>query len=260
MGPDYDDPGFWDRKFATGQDVGEWLNSGDALKGTVLSELDRSWTGSSPRVLHLGPGISKLGTKLCEEFVSRGWNGNGIVVGQSDSDRQAHAESDRQNVDFSTEAVRLGQEAEKSKDEAHSMAWVRADLRSWTDLSALVPFLPFDIIVDKSTCDAVATSDHPVLSPDMPDISSTAREVIHKNEPTAMTPVELLALNLAELAPKGTAWVALSYSASRFGSLTYLRHWEVVSKEKLAAPSGLSTATGAHAPEIYHYLYVLRRK
>lgn len=84
--PDYDDAAFWDTKFATGQDVGEWLNSGEALVEAVLSDLERrplpciAGEAKRPRVLHLGPGISKLGTKLRDAFVRRGWMGNGIVV------------------------------------------------------------------------------------------------------------------------------------------------------------------------------------
>lgn len=79
--PDYDDPHYWDAKFATGRDVGEWLNPGDSLIDAVLSDLDgRSWADTVPRVLHLGPGISKLGVKLRDAFTDRSWPGNGIVV------------------------------------------------------------------------------------------------------------------------------------------------------------------------------------
>lgn len=80
--PDYDDPIFWDQKFATGQDVGEWLNPGENLVQAVLSDLDnRSFVQEYvPRVLHLGPGISKLGAKLRDAFMDRNWKGSGIVV------------------------------------------------------------------------------------------------------------------------------------------------------------------------------------
>ena len=79
---DYDDPAFWDTKFATGQDVGEWLNPGENIVQAALSDLENRSFGPerSPRVLHLGPGISKLGTKLREAFVDRDWKGSGIVV------------------------------------------------------------------------------------------------------------------------------------------------------------------------------------
>ena len=80
--PDYDSPGFWDVRFAKGQDVGEWLNSGEALLETALSELERrpGSQGETPRVLHLGPGVSQLGSKLREAYLERSWRGNGIVV------------------------------------------------------------------------------------------------------------------------------------------------------------------------------------
>lgn len=80
--PDYDSPEFWDVRFATGKDVGEWLNSGEILLDLVLSDLKcRSGLGErSPRVLHLGPGVSQLGMKLRDAYVEQHWTGNSIVV------------------------------------------------------------------------------------------------------------------------------------------------------------------------------------
>lgn len=80
--PDYDDPHFWDVRFATGQDVGEWLSSGEALIEAVLSDLESrsGFDAETPRVLHLGPGISKLGSKLRDACIERQWKGRGIVV------------------------------------------------------------------------------------------------------------------------------------------------------------------------------------
>lgn len=80
--PDYDSSEFWDAKFATSRDVGEWLNSGEILLEAVLSDLGRRprFEGGSPRVLHLGPGVSKLGVKLRDAYAERQWKGNGIVV------------------------------------------------------------------------------------------------------------------------------------------------------------------------------------
>lgn len=79
--PDYDDPEFWNFRFATGRDVGEWLNSGEALLDVVLADLEhRPGFQGAPRVLHLGPGVSQLGVKLRDAFTERQWPGNGIVV------------------------------------------------------------------------------------------------------------------------------------------------------------------------------------
>lgn len=80
--PDYNNPHFWDTRFATGQDVGEWLNSGEALIEAVLSDLEHrpGFDAQTPRVLHLGPGVSKLGPKLRDACIQRQWKGRGIVV------------------------------------------------------------------------------------------------------------------------------------------------------------------------------------
>lgn len=166
-----------------------------------------------------------------------------------------------QNVDFSLEAVRLGQQVENAKDVTRAMPWLHADLRSWLDVTSLVPFSPFDVIMDKSTCDSIATSAQQTFtsSSDRSNTCPTVLETIDKTESTTMSPVELLGLNLVPLTRKGTRWIALSYSSTRFDNLAYLgRHWDVVFRSKMQAPSGV--LSNAHAPEIYHWLYVLRRK
>ncbi|KAL2000639.1 hypothetical protein VTN02DRAFT_2804 [Thermoascus thermophilus] len=251
--PDYDDAAFWDTKFATGQDVGEWLTSGEELVEAVLADLERRplpgglEAARRPRVLHLGPGVSKLGTKLRDAFVRRGWMGNGIV-----------------NVDFSAEAVRLGQELESGQSQA--MHWVQADLRSWTDTSAnLTRFAPFDVILDKSTSDAIATSE-PQIFPSPAGAASgsicpTVREIVDQHGTLSLSPVELLALHLVPLTQPGTTWIALSYSASRFDGLPRLAaHWDLVSRTALPAPSGETSSAAAHTPQVFHWIYVLRRR
>ncbi|PYH97620.1 hypothetical protein BO71DRAFT_346766 [Aspergillus ellipticus CBS 707.79] len=246
--PDYDDPAFWDTKFATGRDVGEWLNSGETLLDAVLSYLEGRPAidaAATPRVLHLGPGISKLGAKLCDEFVKRSWTGDGIV-----------------NVDFSAEAIRIGQEIECAKEPSHAMHWLQADLRSWADISRLYSFAPFDVILDKSTSDAIATST-PLTFPPSSDaavICPTVQEVADKSGEVTISPVEVLALHLAPLTRKGALWATLSYSTMRFDNLSHLaQYWTVVSRTPLKAPQG-ETSSFAYAPEVFHWIYILRRK
>ena len=79
--PQYDSAAFWDARFAEGRDVGEWLNSGEIVIETVMTELeDKLGKKEQPRVLHLGPGVSRLGEKLRDAFVKNQWTGNSIVV------------------------------------------------------------------------------------------------------------------------------------------------------------------------------------
>ncbi|KAL3458300.1 hypothetical protein BJX64DRAFT_279988 [Aspergillus heterothallicus] len=246
--PDYDDPSFWDAKFATGQDIGEWLNSGEILLNTAVSFLQRSVTTAQkrPRVLHLGPGMSKLGTKVRNAFLGRGWMGNGIV-----------------NVDFSSEAVRLGQEIESDQDPSQAMHWQRADLRSWNDVSHLLAFAPFDVILDKSTSDAIATGSPVKLTPwaSGSAICPTVQDIIGGGkEAVTIPPVELLGMHLVPLTRKGSRWFVLSYSAMRFDNLSVTcSHWEIVSRTPLEAPRG-QTASGAYTPPVYHWMYTLQRK
>ncbi|CRG92084.1 hypothetical protein PISL3812_09139 [Talaromyces islandicus] len=262
--PDYDDAAFWDKKFVTGQDVGEWLNPGDALLDAAISHLEQSQviSGGSqrikPRLLHLGPGISALGSKLCDAFVQRGWRGDGIV-----------------NVDFSSEAVRLGRKLEEQKDEpANVMHWVQADLCSWDQVSSSVslPFAPVGVVVDKSTSDAIATSasrtfhsspGRDAIDSTLPAVSPVVQEILYQTQEEQLTlaPVELLALHLASITQKGALWLSLSYSNTRFDGFAHLpAYWEIVKRTPLKAPSGQTASASAMVPEVFHWVYVLQRK
>ncbi|KAA8641984.1 hypothetical protein EYZ11_004261 [Aspergillus tanneri] len=246
--PDYDDPSYWDNKFATGQDVGEWLNPGEALIDAALSDLQGrplSASDAIPRVLHLGPGISKLGTKLRDAFVKQNWTGSYIV-----------------NADFSAEAVRLGREQENTEDLSHAMQWLQVDLRSWDNMIGLFSFAPFDMILDKSTSDAIATGELISFPADFTSsgLCPTIREVINRQGGLTLSPVELLGLHLVPLTRQGTTWMTLSYSATRFDNLEFLAsYWELVSRTPVKAPKG-ETSSFAYAPEVFHWIYILRRK
>jgi hypothetical protein len=346
--PDYDDASYWDTKFVTGQDVGEWLNKGDVLIDAAITELEQRYPSSNttrsevsgtegnsfrPRALHLGPGISALGSKLCNAFVQRGWKGNDIVVcnpprsktnikfsfrqqlsirymfysslkppvfnqwklmrkpSKMDIDFCKH----KQNVDFSSEAVRIGRESEHEKiNPDHLMHWIQADLCSWEEVSqSILPFAPFDVIIDKSTSDAIATSvprtfhrpltlsnndgsthnareaskstsgeNDPAISPYLRDtLSLNLKEDNDSDKGLTLFPVELLSIHLVSLARKDAIWLVLSYSSVRFDGLPYLnQYWTVVSRTPLKAPAGQASSATAMVPDVFHWVYVLRRK
>jgi hypothetical protein len=141
------------------------------------------------------------------------------------------------------------------------MHWLQIDLRSWSDVAKLVPYAPFDVLVDKSTSDAIATSPSVSLSneSDTPSICRIISEVLKDTGELTLSPVELLALHLVPLTPKGSTWVALSYSNVRFGNLGHAgKYWTVVSHTSIKAPQG-ETSAFAHSPEVFHWAYVLRR-
>jgi hypothetical protein len=207
------------------------------------------------------------------------WRGDGIVVSLVSFNSQDliffspektkqfnHAKCYYKNVDFSSEAVRLGQELETGKDAAHAMHWVQADLRSWSDVSsALKDFTPFEVILDKSTSDAIATGPSEVFTSsgndDLSSVCPTVRAILDQQGEgkIELSPVELLALHLVPLTQKGAMWITLSYSTARFDNFRYLaEHWSLVSRTPLQAPPG-KTASSAYTPEVFHWMYVLQR-
>ncbi|KAF7717781.1 Uncharacterized protein PECH_007378 [Penicillium ucsense] len=247
--PDYDSPQFWDARFASGQDVGEWLNPGEPLIDAFVKDLDGRFAETgTPRTLHLGPGVSTLGYKIQDVYQQRGWMSWNIV-----------------NVDFSAEAVRRGLESESQKPRDQAMAWHQADLLSWNDVSKLCPLGPFDLIMDKSTSDAIATSADRRLRLDTNDADDSSlcpvvREVLCQIGEIDISPVDLLALHLVPLTRKGTSWMVLSYSSLRFENRSLVdRFWSLRCRIPLKAPSG-NTCSSAYTPDVYHWLYVLDRK
>jgi hypothetical protein len=167
-----------------------------------------------------------------------------------------------QNADFSVEAVRRGQEFEAKKEPAQAMPWLRTDLRSWKDVSSLSEFAPFDVILDKSTSDALATSEDHQFSRQNHFLTSCppVRNILSKNATITLRPVELLALQLSPLTLKGSTWIALSYSTIRFDGLCHLAdYWRLRARIPLKAPAG-PVAPSTHAPEVFHWMYILERR
>lgn len=167
-----------------------------------------------------------------------------------------------QNVDFSAEAVRIGQEAERQKAPDQAMHWLCADLLSWDHVSTLAPFAPFDVILDKSTSDAIATfSDRNIShADDLSSICPTVQKFLPSDPAVTLSPVEALALHLVPLTQKNTTWIALSYSTLRFDNLPFLaEYWSLRSRTPLKAPSG-DVSSSAYTPEVFHWVYILDRK
>lgn len=143
------------------------------------------------------------------------------------------------------------------------MHWRRADLLLWDHVATLTPFAPFDVILDKSTSDAIATgSDREVSTLDAPETCPTVQEVAQDKESdaTILSPVELLALNLIPLTREDTTWITLSYSTLRFDRLPALdKYWSLRSRTALKAPAG-PVSSSVHTPDVFHWVYVLDRK
>lgn len=179
-------------------------------------------------------------------------------------------------MDFSSEAVRLGRERETQKSYPEQiMHWIQADLCSWQDVSQrILPHASFDVLLDKSTSDAIATAvprifhrstieseEYDSMCPALQDLLQDESNFKEPDETLILLPVELLSLHLIPLTKTGAIWLALSYSSTRFDGLPYLdKYWEVVSRTPLKAPSGQASSAAAMVPDVFHWLYTLRRK
>lgn len=182
------------------------------------------------------------------------------------------------NTDFATEVVKRGNQMERGR--GPEVVWEQVDLLRWKDMLALKEKVlgtegrKFDFVVDKSTADAVACREdmeftketlggsprdaHPLIDHEVSQCDAEAM-VFH--------PVEVLALHLASLVEPSGVWLSLSYSANRFeffeegreeeGLMTGL-FWKMERVVTIRARPG-SAEPGKHVPDVYHYLYVLRR-
>lgn len=155
------------------------------------------------------------------------------------------------------------------------MHWIQADLCFWEDVAQrLLPFASFDVLLDKSTSDAIATSlprtclrssiepeNQIAICPALRELLQDSSNFKGSNESLTLLPVELLSLHLVPLTRKGAIWLVLSYSSTRFDGLPYLdKYWELVSRIPLKAPSGQASSAAAMVPDVFHWLYTLRRK
>lgn len=158
----------------------------------------------------------------------------------------------------------MGREAEEGKDASSAMHWMHTDLRSWKDVAHLANLAPFAAVMDKSTSDSIATAEPLSFARTNngdENLCPTIRAMVEESGATelSLSPVETLAMHLVPLTEIGTTWVALSYSKFRFDDMRVIgRYWIVISRTPLSAQAAEVSST-AHTPEIFHWLYVLRR-
>ena len=125
----------------------------------------------------------------------------------------------------------------------------------------LSQFALFDVILDKSTSDAIATSQSQKFTLESRNICPVVRQIVEKAGEITLSPVELVSLHLVPWTRQGSIWVALSYSSLRFDDLPHLEdYWSILSRTPVQAPSGQASSSSAHVPQIFHWIYLLQRK
>jgi SAM-dependent methyltransferase len=198
---DFDQQSYWRRRFAS-ETAFEWLLSADEFLALAQPRLDRL-DASTARILHIGCGTSGLQNSL---------RARGFL-------RVA-------NIDYEPLAANRARDLERRTFGDVRMAYAVVDA---TDREALQA-LPesdggFDLVLDKSTSDAVACGgDAPLL-----DMSRGIR---------------------ACLSPGG-CWIALSFSSQRFDGLPDLP-FDVEVLAKVLTPKIRPTD-----PDVFHWCYLL---
>ncbi|GJE85884.1 hypothetical protein PsYK624_019630 [Phanerochaete sordida] len=264
--PDYESKDYWENRFKSETHF-EWLGDGG---DTIIPELVgyllcRPPTRNTlpPLCLHIGAGASTLSNDMLRQYRTVYKTFRGPVI---------------YNTDFAEEVVKRGNEVEQAK--GPEVVWEHIDLLRWKDMLALKKRVletknsKFELVVDKSTADAIACSAEMEYTKETLSSSpEDAHPLIHHElsqsdlDNVSYHPVEILALHLASLVAPGGVWIALSYSANRFefleegheeeGLMTGLL-WMVSRVATFATRPG-SAEPGKHVPDVYHYLYVLQR-
>jgi hypothetical protein len=232
--PPYGTADYWDERFKTETEAFDWLEDASILDADIKDALKAHEDGATAsKILHIGSGTSRLSLHL-REFVKD--------PGQV------------QHVDFSTEAVEWGRRQEKSTfgfewDEGGAdtkqlagyglvpenlrldvpmMKWTQTSLLSLESVISTCTLGGYQVIVDKSCCDAIACASwtmvpipfffHLEFTASTPTPTSATEEAapVFDAVEYSIHPINLLAIHLALVAPPGARWIALSYSKDRW--------------------------------------------
>lgn len=252
IGPSYDEEQYWDEKFTRADDIFEWLGSGDVLLEAARKYCLSQKAERPPQILHLGAGTSTLCLDIARDLQRIYPKVEKSLIAESIS-----------NVDFSQIALNISKK-QATQDGLDGMQYIKVDLRDWADISSKQLFSErnlFDIIIDKSTSDAISTNAKISLKAVYQASLCPFFFVQSDNDYSLLDPLDVVATHLAALSKPGCIWAVLSYSANRFDFLTCnssisQRYWTVVSKQHIEVPC---SSANPHAPAIYHYFYQLQR-
>ena len=129
---------YWNDNYISGRAANEWFLEAHAAATSACDALDAHGrnTGSAPRLLHLGCGISSLGAAMCDELSSR----HGL---------QAKV----MNVDYCAAAIDSAALAGAGDARQQWRVWDATDASGPPSLSEVDA--PYDLLLDKGTLDAL---------------------------------------------------------------------------------------------------------
>ncbi|KAK6530440.1 hypothetical protein TWF694_003792 [Orbilia ellipsospora] len=258
----FGDKAYWESRFTDNPEHFDWLVPAPVLLSSIQSALSSS-SAQSPEILHIGCGTSELSFHL-RNLVSK----------------PMHVS----NVDFSLAALQTGNAKEEkihpSSDPEQHMKWMSLDLLSHQDVVSFRRNTDlYDVIVDKSTSDAISCAEYVTITLPYPITASDIQQAAQKNVDTARVhPMAVLLNNLAYLAKPNAKWLVLSYSSSRFAFMSLKNSeasviesiegleftdprlfWRIANVETIDAPEEHQSSHVVGRPAIKLYLYILER-
>jgi len=223
MPPSFSDLEYWESRFLSTQDPFDWLLPATALDDLILKTIQSSPDPESGKILHIGCGSSELSYRLGEliqdrkRVVNSDYSKTAVDLGRKmEQERSSHGPrgSGEPSVKNAVSSSTIG--TIKQEDARRDGGWM-----NWKVLDLLDPLSigtmranKFDIIIDKSTSDAISCgSDIPIPTPYSLSLSPEPQSTpsIHP-----IHPLHLLALNLAHLTNPNGRWLCISYSSDRF--------------------------------------------
>lgn len=246
----FGDVEYWDNRFAKEEHF-DWLSDYAVLEPWLRRTIAERSVGEKPQVLHIGCGSSAVSTHL-KKLVK--------------SPNQIH------NVDYSSVVIERNRQREPrlldSSGPTESSRWSTLDLLSASQILGFgASDEKYDVIIDKSTSDAISCADDVTVGVPYQIRSSSTTQLATVTTTRTVFPLDLLALHLAYLASSGCQWIVLSYSSSRFShwddqsTTEGLPHphelWKIARHEKIEQPPDPKDTV--HRPSVMHHLYILRR-
>jgi hypothetical protein len=292
--PSYGTQEYWESRFKHNKTTYDWLEHATKLDAEIaealtLSKLDR------PLVLHIGSGTSMLSIHL-RAFVND--------------------PTQIQHIDFSAEAIEWGRNLEKEtfcfvlddeddelddnvefpegfgkaeeqlRNEVPMMKWTQTSLLDLQSVISTCELGGYQVIVDKSCCDAIACASWVKIpipfflcTENANSNSSTIDSDMFTEDEYSIYPLNLLAIHLALVAKPAARWIALSYSKDRWpfcpddsmpesraaeqglpnellenGFPDPAKLWSLIKKEPI-----VETTTGEGVEHSGHWIYVFER-
>lgn len=223
---DYSSQSYWEARLAKEEELGyEWLVPSAVILPVVASYIR---TNRPSRVLHFGCGSSSLGIDMQRSFGTR--------VSVSDSD-------------YAVSGLRSRITEGRSCSALGAVPLLEIDVLSLPSLLASAPASGWDLLVDKSTADAISCGP-------LRETSDSSGNLVQQEA------LELLCDNLATVVFAGGYWVSISYSSSRFDFLGTLDEpkWRVIKKVSVKLSPTTATTEGiVYQPETGVWAWVLER-